>query len=103
MKSSAPWNRLGKHRPCDLVVEVGGGEHRDDTRRAPCRLDVEARDAGAGNVAAHERRVQHPVERHVVDVPAVAGEQPGILLAEHLLADETPGRRHALVFVIPQT
>ncbi len=62
----------------DVRVQVGGGEHRAHAGHGPRRGRIDAPDAGAGERTAHERRVQHPGQRDVVDVGAVAGEEPGV-------------------------
>ncbi len=62
--------------------EVGGvlsGHHQQHARRAPRRLDVEARDAGVRVRGAEQGHVDAAWRPHVVHVGARAGEEPVIL------------------------
>ena len=81
--------------PCflDVAVEVGAGEHRDHAGQLPGGGDVEGRDRPAGDVAAHERHMEHAGHDDVVDVRAVPGDQPGILAPLHALTDEAVAAR----------
>ncbi len=96
----------GQHRHRDVVVEVVAGEHRDHPLGRACGVDVDAGDAGPGVVAAQEVRVQRAGHDDVVGVAAVAGEQPGIFLADDRLADEPAGGAelaHVIVLRIVRT
>ena len=77
----------------DVAVEVGAGEHGDHAGQLPGGGDVEGRDRPAGDVAAHERHVEHAWHDDVVDVRAVPGDQPGILAPLHALPDEAVAAR----------
>jgi hypothetical protein len=61
------------------LVQVGGGEHRDDPGQAGGGAGVDAADGAPGHRAADERRVRHAGHDHVVHVPAAAGQQTRVL------------------------
>src|SRR5581483_8887993 len=79
-------HRDGDHRAhaLDVLARVDA----DDTRGAPGRGGVDARDARVGERAAQERGVEHVGQPHVVDVAAAPGEDAAVLDAGHLGADE---------------
>ena len=63
----------------DARVEVGRGEHGVDAVEFERCGGVDAHDPRPGERAAHEAGVEHARPHDVVDVGAVAGEQPRIL------------------------
>ena len=68
-------------------VDVGRGQHRGDARRLLCRFDVDRNDFCVRVRAAHEAGVQHARQLDVVDVAAVAAEQPLQLAPRDARAD----------------
>ena len=72
------------------VLEVGGGEHGHAARVGQQRRGVDAADLGVRVRAAHDGRVQHPVELDVGDVLAPAAQQPRVLLALQRGAERAP-------------
>ena len=69
--------------------EVLVREHGMDAGQRTGRGEVERDDPTVRDVAAHERRFQHARQRDVIDVATAPGEQAGVLLACHRLADES--------------
>ena len=78
-----------RERLGDPAGEVVPGVDGLDAVDLPGVVDVDVDDPGVGVRAAHEGRRERAVAE-VVEVAAVAGEQPGVLAALHLLA-ELPG------------
>ena len=74
------------------VPQVGGGEHLADARHLERGAGVDAADAGVGVGAADHGEPDRPGDLEVVDEPGLAGEQPGVLLAQEALAEGTTGR-----------
>ena len=88
--------RKGPVHVADQVgVEVGGGEDGDDPFGGPGGGGVDPGDPGPGDVTAQEVGVQHPGKHDVVEIAAVPGEQAGVLLAPHPLADQATDRRRS--------
>ncbi len=67
---------------------VGGHEHVRDPGASPRRLGIDLHDARVGMQAAVDGDVEHPGERHVGNVPAVARDQPRVLAAAHARPEE---------------
>jgi hypothetical protein len=80
--------RLG-HRAGEVLV----GVDRDDAVEVQARVDVDVDDPGVRVRAAHEGGGQRVVA-DVVEVAALAGDQPGVLASADRLAEEL--RRHEL-------
>ena len=57
-------------------VDVARDQHRGDARRLLCRFDVDRNDFCVRVRTAHKAGVQHPRQLDVVDVAAMAAEQP---------------------------
>src|SRR5262249_41131472 len=74
-----------------ILVRENGNHAIEGTRRRR----VEGHDATVSERAAHERRMQHSGDGHVVDEAPATGEQAGVLDAGNARADETGhhGRR----------
>ena len=68
-------------------VDVGRGEDRGDARRVLRGLDIDRDDLGVRMRAAHEAGVQHARQLDVVDVAAMAAEQPLQLAPRDARAD----------------
>ena len=60
-------------------VQVGGDEHGVHAGECLRLADVDGLDAGPGEGAAHEARMEHPGAGDVVDERPRAGEEPGVL------------------------
>ena len=69
-------------------LQLGAGVDGDDARQRPRLVDVDARDEGVRDRAAHEHGVQHAGELDVVDVGARAGEDATVLGAGDARTDE---------------
>jgi hypothetical protein len=69
-------------------VQVGGVEHGHHARYFAYPVEVELRDAGMRDGAAHELGVQHAGQRDVVDEASSAGEEAGVFTAAYRAADE---------------
>lgn len=81
--------QIGGHVACDIV----GGQHGAHTgRRQRCFLGY-GNDLGMGVRAPDEHRIQHAVDMNVVDEPAFAADQIGILDTRNAPANRL--RRHA--------
>ena len=66
--------------------EVGAGVDGDDARHRDGGAGVDRADAGVRVRRAQHHEVQVAGERHVVDVPAGAGDERGVLDAAHRVA-----------------
>ena len=76
-------------------AEVGGGEHGDDAGRRQRVVDVDRAERGVGDLGAGEDGVQLARQVEVVQVARRAGEQFGILRAQHPSPqDRTSHRRN---------
>ena len=62
-------------------LEVLAGDHRAHLRVLQRGRRVDGDDAGVRQRAAQHRAVQHPGQLHVVDVVALAADEPRVLLA----------------------
>src|SRR5262249_11419230 len=80
------------------VAEIGGGEHADDAWQSGCTTDIDAADAAGRLPGAEGGGVEHPVAGDVVDVAALAPQQPRIFAADDRLTDQRVRRefRHAV-------
>ena len=86
--------RLAEHRVpglAEATVEVLPREHGDDARQRTRFGHVELGDRRLGHLAAQERGMQRAGQAHVVDVEAVTGQEPTVLLAPNRLADVAGG------------
>ncbi len=83
----------GRMRAGELALEVARGVDADDAGRLAGVGDVDALDAGVRNGAARERGVRGALADEVVDVVAVAGDEPRVFAAMDLGSDEL-GDRH---------
>ena len=62
-----------------VVGHVGAGQDQDHAGHRLRRARVDRADVGVGVGAAQDRHVGHPGQRDVVEVAALAGDEPGIL------------------------
>ena len=67
--------------------QIRAGEDIDDPARGFRGGKVDTPDRRVGVRGAQNHRVQHPVERHVVDIAARSRQEPGILHAARRIAD----------------
>ena len=70
-----------RHRRLPVVLQVGGGERRDDAVGLPRRVEIDALHAGVCVRAADDDHADRARRGHVVDVRAVAGEERRVLAA----------------------
>jgi hypothetical protein len=75
------------------VGQVAGGQDLVDAVHLEGGAGVDAADAGVGVGAAHHAQPHGAGDREVVHEAGLAGEQPGVLLAEQALAEGTGGGR----------
>ena len=80
-----------RHRTGPRLSEVGPGEHGGDARHGCRRRGVDGDDARAGVWAAEHRQVQGARDREVSGVLGLAGQESGILAAQHSLAEHPGG------------
>ena len=73
----------GGHPRQALAGEIGAGDHGLDLRMGLRRSRIDADDAGMRIGRAQDRQMQHPWQRHIVDVVAAAPDEPGVFLAQH--------------------
>ena len=73
-------------------IDIGRGEHRGDAGSGLRGLDVDRQDLRMRMRAAHEAGMQHARQLDVVDVAAVAAQQPLQLAAWDAGADAGGGR-----------
>ena len=92
MNSSAPTNIDGYIEPTTLSLRSAPVNTATTPSALARRRHVDP-DLRPGDVAAHEVGVQHAREGDVVGVATASGEQAGVFLAEHRLADVPAGRR----------
>ncbi|ODU67282.1 MAG: hypothetical protein ABT05_04015 [Lautropia sp. SCN 66-9] len=76
--------------------DVGEGECVEHAGQGACGLEVDRLDAAMGDRAAHDHGVRHPLDLHVVDEAAGAGEEAWVFTAQRGAADHRGGvgRRH---------
>lgn len=80
--------RCGGHASPEPAVEIGGGEHGDDTGRRLGRRGVETDDSPPRHLAPHEVRAQRSRHPDIVDVAAPAGQQARVLPTADHSADQ---------------
>ena len=80
-------------RAGELALEIARGVDADDAGRLACVRDVDALDARVSDGAAHERCIRGALASEVVDVVAVARDEPRIFATMDLGPNEL-GDRH---------
>ena len=78
--------RDGAHGP-GVARDVRAGQHGGHARLGARRLDIDLEDARVGVWAADDCRMEHAGELEVVEVPALAAEEAGVLDAVQALAE----------------
>src|SRR6056297_755701 len=78
-------------------VELGGGEHVDDTGHRAGVVDVDVAEHAVGDVGAYEHGMQPAGKFQIGEVAAAPGEEPGVLGAQHPSTEDGSGgaRSHA--------
>jgi hypothetical protein len=86
-----------------VITEVVGGVGGDHARSLQGLRNIDLQDSRMRDLAAQQRRMQHPRQFDVIDEQRLAGEKPAILVAldrfseragRHGLAPHSFGRRH---------
>ena len=70
------------------------GQHADDPGRPARAVELDVDEPRVGVDAPNEGGVDHPRQRHVVDVTAAAGQQAGVVAAFDARSDSARRRRH---------
>ena len=84
---------LGGDRPAAdqvadaVALQLLAVQDRDDARHALRRAGVEPGDPGMRVRRAHEGRILHAGDAHIVHIAAAAGDEPPVFLAQNLCAD----------------
>ena len=72
-------------------AEVGGREDLDHAGHRACIVEVDGADGAVGDVGAHEHGVQLVRQVEIGEVLPAAGEQAGVLRAEHPGSEDRSG------------
>jgi hypothetical protein len=75
-------------------LQIVGGVHGDDAVHLSRVARVDRLDACVRDRRPHEREMEEPVDRQIVEIVRLTGEDPRVLLATDRVPENRARRRH---------